>query len=252
MEEAVEWAAPRLRSLRPASSGTCSDGNTLASFLRRHFLWGRRTYDPAKAKASARSRTRLADEARIAPSLRFDDRALEAYLRNVACLTGEEMECVRRFRALERRHAGRVACRTLYSAFGGQRRFMAFQARHGMLQITQEHSQSVGRCRQWTLSPRAVRSVRMMMTSPVLLFMVCGKGERVIYIETRSTDPPRGRRIFAVRPARGVRRALGSVAFTLPARGPPPKAPKTRENAMFGKTRSAAAARRRRERAAAA
>lgn len=129
---------------------------------------------------------------------------------------------------------------------------MAFQARHRILHIAQEHSQSVGRCRQWSLAPRVIRSVRMMMDSPVLLFMVCGKGERVIYTETRSPDPRQRRRISAVLPARGVRRALGSVAFTLPARGPPPKAPKTREIGMVGKPGSAAVARRRRERAAAA
>ena len=233
-------------------SATCSDDGTLAAFIRRHFLWGCRTYDPAKAKASARLRARIADEARIAPSLRLDDKVLEAYLRNVVCLTAEEMQRVRRFRALERRHAGRVACRTLYAAFGGQRRFMAFQARHRILHIAQEQSQSVGRCRQWTLATHVIRSVRMLMASPVLLFMVCGKGERVTYTETCSPDPPRRRRIFAVRPAREARHTFKSVPVTPAARGPPPEAPKTRENAMFGIPGSAAGARRRGERAVAA
>ena len=78
-------------------------------------------------------RVRAEDEARIAPSLRLSDKALDAYIKGVAGLSAKELECVRRFRRLERRHAGRVACRTLYAAFGRQRRFMIFTARHGLL-----------------------------------------------------------------------------------------------------------------------
>ncbi len=247
MEEAVEWAAPRLRSLRPASSGTCSDGGMLTAFIRKHFLWGCRTFDPDKAKASARLRARIADKARIAPSLRLDDKALDAYLKGVAGLTGEEMECVRRFRTLERRHAGRVACRTLYAAFGGQRRLMVFKARHRLLSIAQEHSQSQRRCPQRTLAPRVIRSLRMLMASPVLLFMVRVEGERrrVIYSETHTPDPRRKRRISAVHPAREACCTLEPVTVAPAARGPPAEAPKTHENAIFGKPRSAAGARRR-------
>ncbi len=254
VDEAVEWAAPRLRSLRPASSATCSDDKALTAFLRKHYLWGCKTYDPAKARASARARARIADEARIAPSLRLDDTTLRIYLKGVVGLSDEEMKCIRRFRALERRHAGRIACRTLYAAFGGQRRYQAFQARHGILSISQEHSQSVGRCRQWTLAPRVIRSVRMLMDSPVLLFMVRGERdrERVIYTETHRRKPHHRRRTVAIHPARKPRHALESVTVTLSARGPPPKSPKTHENAMFGMSESAKGARRHGERAVAA
>ncbi len=256
VDEAVEWAAPRLRSLRPSSSATCSDDKTLAAFLKKHYLWGCRTYDPAKARTSARTKARIADDARIAPSLRLDDRTLDAHLKGVAGLTETEMRSLRRFRTLERRHAGRVACRTLYAAFGGQRRFMAFQARHGLLHIAQEHSQSVGRCRQWTLAPRAVRTVRMLMASPVLLFMLRGEGTgergRVIYSETHQRNPRRIPQIFAVHPAREARHALRSVTVALAARAPPPEPPKTHENAMFGIPDSATGARRRGEKGIAA
>ena len=130
---------------------------------------------------------------------------------------------------------------------------MAFRARHGLLQIAQEHSQSVGRCRQWMLAPRVVRSVRMLMASPVLLFMVCGMREnKVIYIETHQCNPHRRRRISAVHPAREARCTSESLNATLAARGPPPEALKTRENAMFGMPDSAYSARRRGERGIAA
>lgn len=186
VEEAVEWAAPRLRILRPASSATCSDHGRLTAFIRKHYLWGCRTYDPLKARESARIRARAEDEARIAPSLRLDDRALDAYLKNVVELSAEEMRRFTAFRRLERAYAGRVACGVLYATFGSQRRFMGFQARHRLLYIAQEHSQFQGRCRQWSLSPRAVRSVRILMASPVLLFMLCGGDEReVTYIQTQ-------------------------------------------------------------------
>jgi len=255
VEEAVRRTMPRLRRLRPASSATCSDDESLAAFLRKHYLWGCRTYDPAKAKASARLRARMADQARIAPSLRLDDGALSIYLKGVAGLSEDELRSFRRFRSLERRHAGRIACRTLYTAFGGQRRFTGFQAGHHLLSIAQEHSQSVGRCRQWTLAPRVVRSVRRLMASPTLLFMLRGggRGERgVIYSETQRRNPQRRRRIPTVHPARVAGHALESVAVTLPARGPPPAATKTLENAMFGIPDSATGTRRHRERATAA
>jgi hypothetical protein len=252
--EAVQWMAPRFRGLRSASSATCSDPETLAAFLRKHYLWACGTYDPKKAKAGARAKARAEDEARIAASLRLGDKALEAYLRVVAGLSGKEMESVRRFRGLERRWAGRISCRALYAAFGSQRRFMAFRARHRILRVAAGHSQSRGRCRQWTLAPNAVRSVRMLMASPVLLFMLWGERERgrVTYIETHQRDLQRRRRISAVHPAREARRALESVTGTAAARGPPPERSKTRENAMFVKPGSAAGARRRGERAVAA
>lgn len=31
-------------------------------------------------------------------------------------------------------------------------------------------------CRQWALAPGAIRSVRVLMASPVLLFTLCGEG----------------------------------------------------------------------------
>jgi len=251
--KAVEWAAVRLRRLRPTSSATCSDDNTLTAFLRKHYLWGCRTYDPAKAKASARLKARMADEARIASSLRLDDKALDAYLRNVVGLSARDIKHFIAFRRLERAYAGRVACGVLYTAFGSQRRFMAFQRRHRLLFIAQAHSQSQARCRQWSLSPRVIRSVRMLMASPVLLFMLCGgEGERVTYTQTLQRNPQRRRRIFAVHPAREGRRVLVSVTVTLAAWGPPPEAPKTCENAMFGKPNNATVARRRSERSTAA
>jgi len=162
------------------------------------------------------------------------------------------MESVRRFRAMERRWAGRISCRALDRAFGSQRRFLAFRARHPVLNIAAGHSQSEARCRQWTLAPRAVRSVRVLMDSPVLLFMLCGEAGRVIYSETHRRDSQRSRRISAVHPAREARCALESATGTAAARGPPPEPPKTSENAMFGKPGSAAGARRRGERAVAA
>ena len=125
--EAVSWMAPRFRGLRPSSSATCSDDRGLAAFLRKHYLWGCRTYDERKAKGNARARARAGDEARIASSLRIGDKALEAYLRVVAGLSRAEMESVRRFRTMERRWAGRISCRALYAAFGGRRRFAAFR-----------------------------------------------------------------------------------------------------------------------------
>jgi hypothetical protein len=250
--EAVQWMAPRFRTLRPASSATCSDGRGLAAFLRKHYLWGCRTYDPKKARASARAQARAEDEARIMPSLRVSDKALEAYLTRVVGLSGKEMALFLRFRQLERLYAGRIACRTLYAAFGSQRRFVGLQARHGLLSIAQERSQSQGRCRQWTLSPRAVRSVRLLMASPVLLFMLCGEGGRVIYSETHQRNSQRRRRISAVHLPREARRALESVTGTLAARGPPPEPPETRENKMFGMIDGASGARRRGERAVAA
>lgn len=97
--EAVRWMAHRFRRLRPTSSATCSDGESLVAFLRKHFLWGCQTYDPTKAKASARRRARIADEAWIAPSLRLDDKALDAYLKGVVGLSEAELCSFRRFRA---------------------------------------------------------------------------------------------------------------------------------------------------------
>ena len=251
--EAVQWMAPRFRALRPSSSATCSDDRGLAAFLRRHYQWGCRTYDERKAKGNARARARAEDEARIAASLRLGDgKALDAYLTRVVGLSGKEMTLFLRFRRLEREYAGRISWRALYAAFGGQRRFMGLQARHGLLSIAQERSQSQGRCRQWTLSPRAVRSVRMLMASPVLPFMLRGEGGRVTYSEAHQRSSQRRRRIPAVHPAREARRAIESVTGTVAARGPPSEAPKTRENKMFGKPGSAAGARRRGERAVAA
>ncbi len=223
--EAVSWMVPRFRALRPASSATCSDGRGLADFLTRHYLWGCRTYDPKKARASARAKARAEDEARIMPSLRVSDKALEAYLQVVAGLPRAEMESVRRFRRLERRYAGRTACRTLYAAFGGQRRFHTFLARHPVLHVAAGHSQSKGRCRQWTLAPNAVRSVRLLMASPVLLFMLCGEGGEVIYIETGRAGPRRGRprrgRPGWIRRLGGRRRSRRSPDRALSGRGPP-------------------------------
>ena len=118
VEEAVEWAAPRLRRLRPASSATCSDDRTLAAFIRKHYLWGCGTYDPDKAKASARIRARAEDEARIAPSLGLADKVLNVYLRNVVGLSAQDIKHFIAFRRLERAYAGRVACGTLYDTFG--------------------------------------------------------------------------------------------------------------------------------------
>lgn len=250
--EAVSWMAPRFRALRPSSSATCSDDRGLAAFLTRHYLWGCGTYDPKKARESARAKARAEDEARIASSLRLGDRALEAYLQVVAGLSRAEMESVRRFRAMERRWAGRISCRALYAAFGSQRRFVGFQARRGLLSVAQERSQSRGRCRQWTLAPNAVRSVRLLMASPVLLFMLCGEGGRVTYSEAHQRSSQRRRRIPAVHPALEARCALESVTGTAAARGPPSEVLKTSENAMFGKPGSAAGARRRGERAVAA
>ena len=163
-----------------------------------------------------------------------------------------EMESVRRFRTLERRWAGRISCRALDRAFGSQRRFLAFRARHPVLNIAAGHSQSEARCRQWTLAPRAVRSVRVLMDSPVLLFMLCGAGGRVIYSETHRRNSRRKRRISAVHLAREAHRTLESVTGTVAAREPPPEALKTSENAMFGKPGSAAGARRHGKRAVAA
>jgi hypothetical protein len=250
--EAVSWMAPRFRRLRPTSSRTCSDPETLAAFLRKHYLWGCRTYDAAKAMGSARARARAKDEPRIMPSLRVNDKALEAYLTRAVGLSGKEITLFLRFRQLERLYAGRIACRTLYAAFGSQRRFMGFQARHGLLSIAQERSQSQGRCRQWTLSPRAVRSVRLLMASPVLLFMLRDEGGRVIYSETHQRNPRRKRRISAVHLAREARCALESVTGTVAARGPPPEPPKTRENKTLGMIDGASGARQRGERAVAA
>jgi len=243
---------PRFRRLRPTSSRTCSDPETLAAFLRKHYLWGCRTYDAAKAMGSAKARARAKDEARIMPSLRVSGKALEAYLTRVVGLSGKEMALFLRFRRLERVYAGRIACRTLYAAFGSQRRFMGLQARHGLLSIAQERSQSQRCCRQWTLSPRAVRSARLLMASPVLLFMLCGGGGRVIYSETHRRNSQRRRRISAVHLAREAHRTLESVTGTVAAREPPPEALKTSENAMFGKPGSAAGARRHGKRAVAA
>jgi len=158
--EAAAWMAPRFRTLRPASSATCSDNPGLAALLRKHYLWRCRTYDPKKAEASARAKARAEDEARIASSLRLGDRAMEAYLRVVVGLSRAETESLRRFRALERRHAGRVACRAMYRAFGGKRGFMSFRRRRPILRVAREHSQSRRICRRWTLAPSAVRSVR--------------------------------------------------------------------------------------------
>jgi len=252
--DGAAWMAPRFRALRPSSSATCSDPETLAAFLRKHYLWGCRTYDPQKARASARAKARAKDEARIAASLRLGDRALEAYLRVVAGLSRAEMESVRRFRAMERRWAGRISCRALYAAFGGRRRFMAFRARHRILRVAAGHSQSKGRCRQWALAPRAVRSVRMLMDSPALLFLLRGERGRgeVTYIETHRRNPRRKRRISAVHLAREARRTLESVTGTAAARGPPSEALKTSKNPMFGKPGSASGARRCGERAVAA
>jgi len=116
--EAVSWMVPRFRRLRSASSRTCSDPETLAAFLRKHYLWGCRTYDAAKAMGSARARARAKDEARIMPSLRVSDKALEAYLTRAVGLSGKEMALLLRFRRLEREYAGRIACRTLYACSG--------------------------------------------------------------------------------------------------------------------------------------
>jgi hypothetical protein len=248
--KAVEWAAVRLRRLRPASSATCSDDSTLTKFLRKHYLWGCRTYDPAKAKASARLKARIADEGRIAPSLRLADKVLNVYLRNVVGLSARDMNYFIAFRGLERAYAGRVACGALYATFGSQRRFMDFQRRHRLLFIAQAHSQSQGRCRQWSLSPSVVRSVRALMASPVLLFMLCrGNPGKVTYTQTRQRNPQRRWRIPVVHRAREARCALGSVAATLSVRGPPPRAPTSRQNAMFGMPDSATAARRHSHRA---
>ena len=86
--------------------------------------------------------------------------------------------------------------------------------------------------------------MRMLMALPVLLLLMrCGR-ERVIYSKTRPRDPLRKSRISAARPARGVRYTLESVAVTPAARGPPPEAPKTRENEMLDMTDGAAGARR--------
>jgi hypothetical protein len=237
--EAVSWMAPRFRTLRPASSATCSDGRGLAAFLRKHFLWGCRTYDEGKAKGNARAKARAEDEARIASSLRLGDKALEAYLRVVAGLSRPEMESVRRFRAMERRWAGRISCRTLYAAFGGRRRLRAFLAQHPVLHVAAWHSQSKGRCRQWTLAPNAVRSVRMLMDSPALLFLLRGERERgrVTYIETGRAGP-RGGRPRRGRPG-GIRRPRWpgmprlSPDRALSGRGPPPEPPETRENKIL-------------------
>jgi len=229
--EAVSWMAPRFRSLRPSASATCSDDRGLAAFLRKHYLWGCRTYDPKKAKASARAKARAEDEARIKPSLRASDKALEAYLRVVAGLSRAEMESVRRFRAMERRWAGRISCRTLYAAFGGRRRLRAFLARHPVLRVAAGHSQSEGRCRQWTLAPGVVRSVRMLTDSPVLLFMLCGVGGRVTYIETGRAGPRRGRprrgRPGGIRCRLRPRMPRRSPDRALSGRGPPQEPQKT-------------------------
>ncbi len=244
--EAVEWAAPRLRRLRPASSATCSDDNTLAAFIRKHYLWGCKAYDPVQAKASTRLKARIADEARIAPSLRLADKALDAYLKHVVGLSTRGMKHVIAFRRLERAYAGRVACGVLYATFGSQRRFMGFQKRHRLLSIAQEHSQSQGRCRQWSLSSKVIRSVQMLMASPVLLFMLCGGGgRRVTYIQTHSYSRP----LFIRTPSFGACRSYGNPPVSptsgLPVRGPPPQATKTRPKAMFGISDRATDARRR-------
>ena len=70
----------------------------------------------------------------------------------------------------------------------------------------------------------------------------------------KHTRPTHGRkrRISAVRPDREARCTLEPVTVARVARGPPPEAPKTRENAMLGKPDRAAGARRGGKRAVAA
>ncbi len=102
-------------------------------------------------------------------------------------------------------------------------------------------------CRQWTLASKVIRSMRMLMDSPVLLFMVRGEGARgrgrVMYIETRQRCAHRRRRISAVLPVPVSRCTSESLTVTLAARGPPPGATKTRENGMVGKPGNASGAR---------
>ena len=165
-DDAVERMALRFRAVRPASSRTCGDPCALRAFLKRHYLWGCRTYDPSKA-GKGRTRARAEDEARIAGSLRLNDRLVEAYLSKVRGLGKSELTAFRRFRVMEREYAGRISCGTLYSAFGSQRRYQRFIG-HGILRVTDEYSTGERKCRQWTLTSGLVRAVRTLAASPWL------------------------------------------------------------------------------------
>ncbi len=90
----------------------------------------------------------------------------------------------------------------------------------------------------------AVRSVRMLTASPVLLFMLCGSDERgVTDTQTQLRSVPLPERMSGCGTGLSPGRATDSGTGAFPARRPPPRAPKTRENAMFGMPTSATGAR---------
>ena len=158
----------------------------LRAFLRRHYLWGCRTYDPSKA-GKGRARARAEDEARIAGSLRLDDKLVAAYLSKARGLGKSEMAAFRRFRVMERGYAGRISCGTLYKAFGSQRRYQRFLG-HGILRVTDEYSTGERKCRQWTLASGFVRAVRTLAASPWLRRAVAGGGGIVSSSQARIPD----------------------------------------------------------------